>query len=72
MLFVIATTMTAGVQMCSGKFIDLMRQGQVLTGALSLIMTVFVMTCVAALLILAVSRWVLVAKGLTPLPPNKN
>jgi carbon starvation protein len=62
MLFVIATTVTAGVQMCSGKFIDLMRQGQVLTGALSLAMTVFVMTCVAALLILAVSRWLLVAK----------
>ena len=64
MLFVISTTMTAGVQMCSGKFIDLMRQGQVLTGALSLAMTVFVMTCVATLLILAVSRWIMVAKGI--------
>ncbi len=65
MLFVISTTMTAGVQMCSGKFIDLMRDEKtVLTGALSLAMTVFVMTCVAALLILAVSRWVLVAKGI--------
>jgi hypothetical protein len=50
--------------MCSGKFIDLMRQGQVLTGAMSLAMTIFVMTCVAALLILAVSRWMLVSKGL--------
>jgi len=67
MLFVISTTMTAGVQMCSGKFIALMRQGQVLTGALSLIMTIFVITCVAALLILAVSRWILVAKGLAPI-----
>jgi carbon starvation protein len=66
MLFVIATTMTAGVQMCGGKFIDLMRQGQVLTGTLSLLMTIFVMTCVATLLILAVSRWVLVGKGLVP------
>jgi len=65
MLFVISTTMTAGVQMCSGKFIDLMRKPETaLTGALSLAMTVFVMTCVAALLILAVSRWLLVAKGL--------
>jgi carbon starvation protein len=64
MLFVIATTMTAGVQMCSGKFIDLMRQGQVLTGALNLAMTIFVMTCVATLLILAISRWMLVSKGL--------
>jgi carbon starvation protein len=66
MLFVIATTMTAGVQMCSGKFIDLMRQGQVLTGVLSLVMTVFVILCVAMLLILAVSRWLLVAKGIVP------
>jgi carbon starvation protein len=68
MLFVISTTMTAGVQMCSGKFIDLMRDEKtVLTGALSLAMTVFVMTCVAALLILAVSRWLLVAKGIVEL-----
>lgn len=66
MLFVIATTMTASVQMCSGKFIDLMRQGQVLTGAMSLAMTIFVITCVAALLMLAVSRWVMVAKGIVP------
>ncbi len=72
MLFVISTTMTAGVQMCTGKFIDLMRQGQVLTGALSLAMTIFVITCVAALLILAVSRWLLVAKGLAPLPAKKD
>jgi carbon starvation protein len=81
MLFVIATTMTAGVQMCSGKFIDLMRQGQVLTGAMSLAMTIFVITCVATLLLLAVSRWVLAAKGLikiqeeqtakTPRTPSK-
>jgi carbon starvation protein len=67
MLFVIATTMTAGVQMCGGKFLELMRDDKtMLTGALSLAMTVFVMTCVAALLILAVSRWILAAKGLIP------
>jgi carbon starvation protein len=72
MLFVITTTMTAGVQMCGGKFLDLMRQGQVLTGALSLAMTVFVMTCVATLLILAVSRWMLVAKGIVPVLAKKN
>jgi carbon starvation protein len=66
MLFVISTTMTAGVQMCSGKFVDLMRDEKtMLTGALSLAMTVFVMTCVATLLILAVSRWIMVAKGIT-------
>lgn len=66
MLFVISTTMTAGVQMCSGKFVDLMRKPEtMLTGALSLAMTVFVMTCVTTLLILAVSRWIMVAKGIT-------
>jgi hypothetical protein len=66
--------MTAGVQMCSGKFINLMREGKVLTGAMSLAMTIFVMTCVATLLILAVSRWVLVAKGLIAVQedPGKN
>jgi carbon starvation protein len=73
MLFVIATTMTAGVQMCGGKFIELMRKKEtMLTGALSMAMTVFVITCVGALLILAVSRWVLVAKGLVPLPAKKD
>jgi carbon starvation protein len=66
MLFVIATTMTAGVQMCSGKFVDLIRGGKVWTGVLNLSLTVFVMSCVAVLLILAVSRWLLVAKGLVP------
>ncbi|HEY7328851.1 MAG TPA: carbon starvation protein A [Gemmataceae bacterium] len=72
MLFVISTTMTAGVQMCSGKFIDLMRKPEtLLTGALSLAMTVFVMTCVAALLILAVSRWLLVAKGIVRVEESK-
>jgi carbon starvation protein len=79
MLFVISTTMTAGVQMCSGRFLELISEGQknhkpqlVLTGALSLAMTIFVITCVAALLILAVSRWLLVAKGLPPLSAKKD
>jgi carbon starvation protein len=72
MLFVISTTMTAGVQMCGGKFIELMRKPETaLTGALSLAMTVFVMTCVAALLILAISRWILVAKGIVPVQTKK-
>jgi carbon starvation protein len=71
MLFVIATTMTASVQMCSGAFIDLIRAGKVLTGVLSLVMTIFVITCVATLLLLAVSRWLLVAKGLKPVFAEK-
>jgi carbon starvation protein len=70
MIFVITTTMTAGVQMCSGKFLDLIRQGKVWTGVLNLGLTIFVMTCVATLLILAVSRWVLVARGIVPVRPE--
>jgi carbon starvation protein len=74
MAFVIATTMTAGVKMVGGtfpgSFPDLIRQGRVLSGTLSMAMTVFVMACVAVLLILAVSRWLLVARGLIPTKPE--
>jgi carbon starvation protein len=70
MLFVIATTMTAGVQMVSGAFPAMIRQGKVLSGALSMAMTIFVMACVAVLLLLALSRWLLVAKGLIPVKPD--
>jgi carbon starvation protein len=71
MLFVIATTMTAGVQMVSGSFPDMIRQGKVLSGVLSMILTIFVMACVAVLLLLAVSRWFLVARGLIPVHPDQ-
>jgi carbon starvation protein len=71
MLFVIATTMTAGAQMVTGSFPDMIRQGKVLSGVLSILLTVFVMSCVAVLLLLAVSRWLLVAKGLVPVRPEE-
>jgi carbon starvation protein len=71
MLFVIATTMTAGVQMVTGSFPDMIRRGQVLSGVLSLALTVFVMACVAVLLLLALSRWFLVARGLVPVKPDE-
>jgi carbon starvation protein len=66
MLFVCATTLTAGAEMVGGRFPALIRQGQVAKGALNIAMTVFVMSCVATLLLLAVSRWILVARGLIP------
>jgi carbon starvation protein len=75
MAFVIATTMTAGVKMVGGSFpgsfpylIDV--EKKVLSGVLSMAMTVFVMACVAVLLLLAVSRWLLVAKGVIPVKPD--
>jgi carbon starvation protein len=75
MLFVIATTMTAGVQMCTGSgpgsFGYLIQQGKVLSGVLSMVMTIAVMACVAVLLLLAASRWLLVAKGLVPVRPEE-
>jgi carbon starvation protein len=66
MLFVTATTMTAGAEMAGGRFAALIAAGQVAKGTLNLALTVFVMTCVAALLLLAVSRWILVAAGIVP------
>jgi carbon starvation protein len=70
MLFVTATTMTAGVEMVGGRFLGMIQSGQVLKGALNLTMTVFVMACVGALLLLAVGRWLAVARGVIPARPD--
>jgi carbon starvation protein len=66
MLFVISTTMTAGVQLVNGPFLNMIRSGKEAVGALNMGLTVFVMACVAALLLLAVSHWLLVARGVIP------
>jgi carbon starvation protein len=66
MLFVTATTMTAGVELCSRTFPAMIQGGRVWTGVLNLAMTIFVMTCVGALLLLAVGRWLAVLRGLIP------
>jgi len=58
MCFVITTTMTAGVQLVTVQFPALIRSGKELTGYLNIGLTLFVMTCVTALLFFAVSRWV--------------
>jgi carbon starvation protein len=63
MLFVTATTMSAGVLM-TDSFYNMIARGYVLQGALNLGLTVFVMASVGFILLLAASRWVGVAGGL--------
>ncbi len=72
MLFVTATTMTAGGQMIP-QFIELTRLGKWSTtkGVLNISLMVFVIACVGALLLLAVSRWVLVARGRIAVRPEE-
>jgi carbon starvation protein len=67
MLFVSATTLTAGAEMVGRRFPAMISQGQVLKGTLNLVLTIFVMVCVAALLLMAVTRWFLVARGIVPI-----
>jgi carbon starvation protein len=61
MLFVTATTMTAGYQMIRYQFPDLIKAGREATGYMSIALTVFVMASVGSLLVMAVSRWLTVA-----------
>ena len=70
MLFVLSTTMTAAYQMCTTSFPAMITSGQALKGALSLAMTVFVVTCVLTLLLLATARQLAVARGLIPARPE--
>jgi carbon starvation protein len=69
MLWVITTTFTAGVQLVTIQFPERIAQGgnAALSGILSTVFTVFVMACVAVLLLLSVSRWVVaIRKGSGP------
>jgi carbon starvation protein len=67
MLFVTATTMTAGYQMAH-LFIDMMRtEATVWTGVLNLSLTVFVVASVLTLLLMAVARWIAVLRSPRPL-----
>jgi carbon starvation protein len=64
MLFVTATTMTAGAEMIGIQFPAMMDAGQKWTGVINIALTVFVIACVASLLLLAASRWVAVVSGM--------
>jgi carbon starvation protein len=60
MLFVTATTLTAGAQMVGKQFPAMIRSGEEFKGTLNIILTVFVIACVGTLLLIAASRWLLV------------
>jgi carbon starvation protein len=70
LLFVVSTTMTAAAEM-GVTFSGMMQQGQALKGGLNLGLMVFVVVCVLALLLLAVSRWLLVWRGVVPIRPER-
>jgi hypothetical protein len=73
MLFVTATTMSAATEMVLKRFPAMISSGQpglVLKGLVSLPTTIFVIACVLALLLLAVSRWVAVFGKLVPVRPD--
>jgi carbon starvation protein len=69
MLFVTATTMTAGVTMAS-QFSGMINEGAVLSGSLNLALTLFVMISVALVMLLAASRWIAVWGGLVRPRPS--
>jgi carbon starvation protein len=64
MIFVTTTTMTAGAQMVGRQFPAMIQTGQVWTGILNIALTIFVITCVGLLLLIAVSRWIGVLAGM--------
>jgi carbon starvation protein len=70
MIFVTATTMTAGAQMVGVQFPVMIRAGQVWTGVVNIALTIFVMICVGLLLLLSVSRWIGVLAGMIPSKEN--
>jgi carbon starvation protein len=67
MLFVTATTMTAAVEMVTKCFPNMIAQGNRLSGFLSMAMTIFVIACVGALMLLAVARCMAVLRGVIPI-----
>jgi len=64
MLFVTATTLTAGANMVGVQFPAMIAAGQVGKGVLNSALTIFVIACVGLLLVMAVSRWIAVAAGM--------
>src|SRR5262249_35897578 len=66
MLFVIATTMTAGAKMIGNQFWLKLETTDKFTGVMNIALTVFVMACVSMLLPLPASRWIAVIGGMIP------
>jgi carbon starvation protein len=65
MCFVTATTMTAAGQLVGYQFPGMIRAGDAMRGWLNIATTVFVITCVGLILLLAASRWIAVLAGIT-------
>ena len=70
MVFVTATTMTAGANMIFSQFPAMIRSGQKFTGYLNIVLTLFVILCVGTLLLIAASRWVGVVTGMIQPRPS--
>jgi carbon starvation protein len=70
MLFVTATTMTAGAQMIGVQFPALIESGQKVKGVLNIALALFVIVCVGLLLLMAASRWIAVLSGAIPVRPD--
>jgi carbon starvation protein len=66
MLFVTVTTMTAGTEMVGSQFPERIRQGEELTGYLSIAFALFIIISVMTLLLIAVTRWIAVIAGKVP------
>src|SRR5262249_3616155 len=65
MLFVIASTMTAGYRMITGQFFNLVTDGwhqgdpsKWIKGGLNIALTLFIMVAVATILLQALTRWI--------------
>ena len=64
MLFVVSTTMTAGVRMVGWTFPAMYDAGQPFKATLCIALTVIVMACVGTLLLLAAAKWAAAMGGL--------
>ncbi len=60
MIFVTATTMTAGVQLIGLQWPVLYSQGRGVQATLNILLTVFVIASVGSLMLLAISKWIAV------------
>ncbi len=70
MLFVLSTTMSAGVLM-TGQFVGMINAGQGVRGWLNLGLTLFVMVSVGLIVLLAASRWFAVVSGMIHVRPEE-
>lgn len=71
MIFVISTTMTAGVIMARRFINDMQAEATRFSGLLNLSLTVFVMASVAFILVWALARWIGVLRGVIRITPDE-